>query len=437
VTADELARPDPAARVKQALTRYERFLNPSWVKGFRFAGLETLEVEAEGVTIRDVYGREFLDFACGPSVFILGHRHPRVMAAVRAELERMPLSVRILPNEPMAELAELLAEVTPGDLQRSFFVNSGAEANEAALKLARLATGRREFVATEGAFHGKTFGALSVSGRDEYRDPFQPLLAGVTHVPFDDLPALEAAVGSRTAAVILEPIQGENGVVVPSSGYLRGVRRICDRSGALLILDEVQTGMGRTGRMWACEWEGVTPDLLTTAKGFGGGVAPAGAVVARPDVFAPLATQPYLHSTTFGNRLAWVAAIETIRTIRSEGLLDRAVAIGARLLAGLRQVQQDLPSIVRDVRGKGCLVGVEFVHPDLGLLIMSGLFSRNVLGFQTLNRREVVRFAPPLIATDADVDRAIHAMAEAAKEAEALVAMAEEEGTGLKRGPAV
>lgn len=425
---------DRSARVQQALARYERYLNPSWVKGFKFAGLETLAVEAEGVTIRDIYGREFLDFACGPSVFILGHRHPRVMAAVRRELERMPLSVRIMPDEPMAELAELLAEVTPGDLERSFFVNSGAEANETALKLARLATGRPGFVATEGAFHGKTFGALSVSGRDEYRDPFQPLLAGVTHVPFDDLRALESAIGRETAAVILEPIQGENGVVIPSPGYLRSARQICDRRGVLLILDEVQTGMGRTGRMWACEWEGVTPDILTTAKGFGGGVAPAGAIVARPAVFAPLAKQPYLHSTTFGNRLAWVAAIETIYVIRDEGLLDRAVAIGNRLTAGLRQVQREIPSIVRDVRGKGCLAGVEFVHPDLGLLVMSGLFSRNVLGFQTLNKREVVRFAPPLIASDADVDRAVNAMAEAAKEAATLAAMAEAEGGVLGQG---
>lgn len=422
-----MTRDDRELRVRRALEKYERYLNPSWVRGFKFAGLDTLEVEANGAIIRDIYDREFLDFAAGPSVFILGHRHPRVVAAVRRELDRMPLSVRIIPNEPMADLAELLAEVTPGDLQRSIFTNSGAESIEAALKLARIATRKPGFIATEGAFHGKTFGALSVSGRDSYRDPFKPLLPGVRHVPFDDLPALEAAIDSETAAVILEPIQGENGVVLPSAGYLRGVRTVCDRKDVLLILDEVQTGMGRTGRMWACEWEGVVPDVLTVSKGFGGGVAPVGAAIARPKVFEPLTNDPYLHSTTFGNRLGWVAAIETIRVIQDEGLLVRATAIGDRLLSGLRGVQRDVSSIIKDVRGKGCLVGIEFTHPDLGLLVMAGLFSRHVLGFQTLNKTEVVRFAPPLIATDAQVDRAVEAMAGAAAEAAALAEMATEQ----------
>ncbi len=418
---------DREQRVLQILEKYDRYLNPAWVRGFKFAGLETVAVEAQGAIIRDIYGREYLDFAAGPSVFILGHRHPRVVEAVRRELERMPLSVRIMPDEAMAELAELLARITPGDLQRSFFTNSGAEATEGALKLARLATGKPGIIAMEGAFHGKTFGALSVSGQDHYREPFQPLLPGVTHVPFGDLDVLEAAVREDIGTVIVEPIQGENGVVLPPSGYLRGVRALCDRRRLLLILDEVQTGMGRTGRMWACEWEAVTPDILTTAKGFGGGISPLGAVIARASVYEPLTRDPYLHSTTFGNRLGWVAAIETIRTILEEGLLERARVIGDRLLTGLRQVQRETPSLIREVRGKGCLVGVEFGDPDLGLLVMAGLFGRQVLGFQTLNKRNVVRFAPPLIASDAQVDRAVEAMAEAVKEARALVAMVEED----------
>ena len=421
--------PERDALVQRVLDKYERYLNPAWAKGFKFLGAATLEVEAEGAVIRDIYGREFIDFACGPSVFILGHRHPRVMAAVRAELERMPLSVRILPNEPMADLAELLAQVTPGDLQRSFFTNSGAEANEGALKLARAASGKPGIIAAKGGFHGKTFGALSVSGNEMYREPFQPLLPGVTHVPFGDLAALAAAIGPDTGAVILEPIQGENGVVVPPTGYLRGVRDTCSRHGVVLILDEVQSGMGRTGKMWACEWEEVTPDILTTSKGFGGGVSPLGALIARPSVYEPFTKDPYLHSTTFGNRLGWVAAATTIRTILEEGLLERAEAIGRQLVVGWREIQAAHGELIRDVRGKGCLVGVEFTDPDIGLLVMSGMFSRQVLGFQTLNKRDVIRFAPPLIATDAQIARVLDAAVEAVEEVGGLLEMVAEERT--------
>ncbi|MDR7521032.1 MAG: aspartate aminotransferase family protein [Armatimonadota bacterium] len=409
-------------RTLRVLQQYADHLNPAWVRLFKFAGLETLEVEAEGAIIRDAYGREFLDFSAGPSVFILGHRHPRVVEAARRELDRMPLSVRLMANEPMGELAELLAEITPGDLQYVFLCNSGAEANEAAIKLARLATGRTDLVAASGAFHGKTLGALSISGRDLYRTPFEPLLPGVVHVPFGDADALAAALTSRTAAVILEPIQGETGVVVPPDGYLRAVREVCDRGGVLLVVDEVQTGMGRTGKMWACEHEGVVPDILTTAKGLGGGVAPVGAMVARPTLWEPLIRDPLIHTTTFGNRLGWAAAAATIRVILEENLLPRAAAIGERLMAGLRRAAENAAGLVTDVRGRGCLVGVEFVDADVAFLVLSGMLQRQVLAFYSTNRREVIRFAPPLIASDAQVDRAIDVFAEALAEATALVA---------------
>lgn len=410
------------ARVLRVLRQYAEHLNPGWVRGFKFLGVETLEVEASGAVIRDAYGRDYLDFACGPAVFIVGHRHPRVVEAARRELDRMPLSVRIMPNEPMGELAELLATVTPGDLRYVFFCNSGAEANEGALKLARAATGRPGIVATTGAFHGKTLGALSVSGREQYRAPFAPLLPGVVHVPFGDAAALAAALGPQVGAVILEPIQGENGVVVPPDGYLREVRAACDRAGALLILDEVQTGMGRTGTMWACEREGVVPDILTASKGLGGGVAPLGAFIARPHLWTSLTEHPYMHTTTFGNRLGWAASVATIRVIQEEGLLPRATAIGDRLMAGLRAAAAAAPGVVTEVRGRGCLVGVEFADPDVAFLVLAGMAQRRVLAFHGINRPEVIRFAPPLVATDAQVDRAAGAFSEALAEAQGLLA---------------
>lgn len=396
--------------IQDTLEKYRRYLNPSWVAGFKFAGLDTLEWEAEGVVIRDIHGRELLDFACGPAVFVLGHRHPRVVAAARAELDRMPMSVRIMPNRPMAELAAVLAEVTPGDLQYSFFANSGAEANEGALKLARLATGRTDVVATEGAFHGKTFGALSASGRDLYRTPFQPLVPGFSHVPFGDAAAIERAITDRTAAVILEPIQGENGVVIPPAGYLREVREICDRHGVLLIADEVQSGLGRTGKMWAVEWEDVVPDILTTAKGLGGGVAPVGALVARPHLWTRFIENTYLHSTTFGNRLGWAAAVATIRTIQDDGLLDHVRRTGDRFLAGLRDLAAHYPWAITDVRGKGFWVGVEFGDSDIAFLVLSEMATRGVLVYYALNKPQVLRLAPPLIAQPEHFDRCLAAM---------------------------
>jgi putrescine aminotransferase len=409
-------------RVLRVLQQYTDHLNPAWVRGYKFLGVETLEMDAEGAIIRDVFGREYLDFACGPAVFILGHRHPKVVEAARRELDRMPLSVRIMPNEPMGELADLLAAVTPGDLQYVFLCNSGAEANEAAIKLARVATGKPKIIGTIGAYHGKTLGALSVSGREEYRAPFEPLLPGVAHVPFGDAAAIAAAITPRTGAVILEPIQGEGGVVVPPDGYLREVRQLCDRAGAVLIVDEVQTGMGRTGRMWACEHEGITPDILTSSKGLGGGVAPVGATIARPHLWEPLVRSPLIHTTTFGNRLGWAAAIATIKVIRDEGLLPRATVIGDRLMAGFRHAASTAAGLITAVRGRGCLVGVEFGDPDVALLVLSGLMQRRVLAFSGINKTNVIRFAPPLIATDAQVDRAVEAFAEAVAEAQTLLA---------------
>ncbi len=397
--------------VADALDKYSRFINPGLVKLYRFANAMTMEWDAQGAVIRDVYGKEYLDCSGGPAVFNVGHRHPRVVAAVREQLDRMPMSVRAMPRRLEADLAELLAEITPGDLQYTFFANSGTEANEGALKLARLATGRTEIVAAAGAFHGKTMGALSASGRDLYKTPFQPLVPGFIHVPFDDIDALERAVGPRTAAVILEPIQGEAGVVIPSDDYLPRVRALCDRSGALLILDEVQTGLGRTGAMFGCDHWGVVPDLLTMAKALGGGVMPIGAFTGRPGLWKALERNPYLHSSTFGgNPLACAAGIATIDVIREEGLVERARELGEYMLAGLQSLAQRHPGLVKGVRGKGLLIGVDFTDPDIVLLVTAEALQRGVIVFYSLNNPSTFRIAPPLIITRGQIDQAIAAL---------------------------
>lgn len=386
--------------------RYEKYLNPGMAALTRFMGLETVEAQAEGCTVIGADGTRYLDCLGGPGVFTMGHRHPKIVAALKAQADRMPLGSHMLLNPLAAELAERLANITPGELQYSFLCNSGAEAVEGALKMARAYTKRPKFVAAEGAFHGKTFGALSASGREMYKAPFRPLLEGFTHVPFGDAAALAAAVDDETAAVILEPIQCEAGIQVPPDGYLKAVREACDRHGALLIADEIQTGLGRTGRMWACDWDGVAPDLMTVGKAIGGGVMPLAAFIARPEVWDVFADNPYVHSSTFGgNPLACAASLAALEVLEEEGLVECARVRGEQLLAGTRAAAAEFPEVVKDVRGRGLLVGVEFADSDVGGLVISGLLQHGILAAFAINNREVLRLEPPAVITEAEVDR--------------------------------
>jgi len=411
----------------QLFELYERHLNPSLVALVKFMGFNAPEATAEGCVVRTTEGTEYLDCLGGFGVMCLGHRHPKVVAAVKAQLDRMPLSSRVLFNEQTARLAQLLAEVTPGDLQFSFFCNSGAEAVEGGLKLARLATGRTRIISTENGFHGKTLGALSATGREVFRAPFAPLVPGFSHVPFGDADALAAAMSDDVAAFIVEPVQAEGGVRVPASDYLPRVRELCTRHGALLILDEVQTGLGRTGKLFACEHTGVVPDLLLLAKALGGGVMPIGAVVGTPAVWKSLEPNPLLHSSTFGgNPLACAAGIAAIETTLAEGLCERAATMGELLVTKLRAVQAEFPQAISDVRGQGLLIGVEFTHEDLAGLTIAGLAQRHVLAAYTLNQPTVIRIEPPLIITEAQADQAVAALRGAVAQTMELVGDIEE-----------
>ena len=411
-----------AALVQRTLEQYRRYLNPGLARLFRFGGSETVEWTAEGCLVWDVHGREYIDCASGPAVFNVGHRHPRVLAAVREQLDRMPMSVRTMPSAPQAQLAERLAELTPGDLQYSFFCNSGAEAIEGALKLARLATGRPGVVAMQQGFHGKTLGALSATGREYYRKPFEPLLPGFTHVPFGDADAVEAALAPHTGAVILEPIQGEGGVILPPPGYVRRIREMCDRHNVLMIVDEIQTGLGRTGRLFCVDHEEATPDILTLAKALGGGVMPIGAFIARPRLWEEYRREPYLHSSTFGgNPLACRAGLATLDVLVDERLAERAVERGQEFLRHLRQIQARHPEVITDVRGRGLMIGVEFAHSDYALLVSAEAGHRGVITFYTLNNPQVIRIAPPLVISSELIARAAEGIDGAVGEAERVL----------------
>lgn len=392
----------------KVLDQYERYINPGLARLLRFMGLASVEEEARGARVRDGEGKTYIDCVGGYGTFSLGHRHPRVVEAVAAQLHRMPLASKVLLSKPMADLAELLARVTPGDLQMSFFCNSGAEAVEAALKLARAATGRRKVVSTLNAFHGKTLGALSASGKDVYRTPFEPLLSDFLHVPYGDADMLRQMVDEETAAVILEPIQGEGGIILPPEGYLQAAREICDAGGALLILDEVQTGLGRTGKLFACQQEEVVPDILCLAKALGGGVMPIGAMIARPHLYAAYEAAPLLHTTTFGgNPMACVAALTTIQVILEEKLDEQAAWKGDYLLAKLQELKERYPGTIKEVRGRGLLIGLEFETDELGGLVLSEMIANGVLTAFALNRMQVTRLEPPLTIERTELEQVI------------------------------
>lgn len=411
------AAPPDRQEVERLLEKFGQYISPSLLRLYRFMGLDTLEWDGEGAVCRDTDGKPYLDFnGCNGTLF-LGRRHPAVVAAVKDQLERLTITSRLFAHAPQIQLAEKLAEITPGALQYTFFCNSGAEAVEGALKLARAATGRTQFIAARNAFHGKTFGALSATGRELYREPFQPLLPGFTHVPYGDVDALKAALNDDTAAVILEPIQGEGGVILPPPGYLKRVRELCDRNGTLLIFDEVQTGLGRTGRWYGCQHEDVAPDIITMAKILGGGVMPIGAFTARPEIFTPLDENPYIHSSTFGgNALACAAGFATLQAIEQEGLIEQAAEKGRVLLDGLTQLAADYPQVIKEVRGRGLLIGIELTSEGLGGAIINEIVADGLIAIFSLNNASVIRFLPPAVTTYEQIERGLEIFGKAVKQ---------------------
>jgi putrescine aminotransferase len=358
-----------------------------------------VEWQGEGCLLRDIHGREFIDCLGGFGIFALGHRHPKVISAVKAQMDRLALHSQWMMNPVAADAARRLAEITPGNLRKTFWCSTGTEAVEGTLKLARLYTGKKKFISTINSFHGKTMGSLSVTGRDLFRQPFLPLLE-VAFVPYGDAGAIDKAIDGETAAVILEPIQGEGGVIVPPDDYLLAVREICTRRDVLLIFDEVQTGMGRTGKMFGCDHTRVAPDIMALGKALSGGVIPCAAFHTTDEIFASFHPNPFYHTSTFGaNPMATCAAAATIETLQEENLVENSAAMGDYFKSGLRSLQQKFPQIICDVRGRGLLIGVEIVNATVGDSLAQRMFDRNVLVAYTLNKPEVIRIEPPLTIT--------------------------------------
>jgi predicted acetylornithine/succinylornithine family transaminase len=361
-------------------------------------------VRGDGVRVWDSDGREYLDFGAGIAVTSLGHCHPRVTGAIQEAAATLLHVSNLYHSAPQIHLAKLLCEHSFAE--RVFFGNSGAEANEAAIKLARKyaktrwSDDRYEIVATRDSFHGRTLATVTATGQEKYQHGFEPLVPGFKHVPYNDLRAMERAVDGRTAAILVEAIQGEGGVNIPDDGYLPALRKLCDDSGALLILDEVQTGVGRTGRLWAYEHTGIEPDIMTLAKALANGV-PIGAMLTRAEIASVLTAGT--HGSTFGGTpFVTSVALATLTAVLEEKIPDRAAKMGRHLMDGLRAVARRHPA-VRDVRGRGLLIGVELTVPagplvdacrEAGLLVLSA-------------GERVLRLTPPLVVAEAECDHAL------------------------------
>lgn len=365
-----------------------------------------VEVSSRGCVITDAAGDDYLNCG-GYGVFLLGHAHPTVVAAVHTQVERHPLSSRLFLDATQAAAAQALAGVAPSALQRVYFGTSGADVVEAALKLARM-HGKRRLVSALGGFHGKTFGALSVSGNPTFRERFAPLLPDVTTVPFGDAEAIEEAVTAAPGecCVVLEPIQAEGGVRIPPADYLSRIASACRAQDALLVLDEIATGLGRVGAWWAGDAQGIVPDIMLVGKPLGGGVVPVGAILATEEAFAPLDRDPFIHSATFsGSPLAMAAVSATVGVLVEESIPDRAAHLGSRLLAGLNDALAEArdAGLVHDVRGAGLLLGIELDAPSVAGELELELVSRKVIPNHCLNHHAVVRLTPPAIMDDGEV----------------------------------
>lgn len=405
----------------KTLEKYKKYINPSLARLLKMMGADRVEGKARGAKIWDLEGRRFIDCLGSYGVFNAGWCHPKIVSAVREQLRKMPLTSKVFLNKPLADLSALLAEITPGDLQYSFICNSGAEAVEGALKLARLYTRRTKIISSYNAFHGKTLGALSVSGRKIYKEPFEPLIPDCVQIPFGDISALQKEMDKNTAAVILEPIQGEGGIIIPEPDFLKEVKEICKKNNSLLILDEVQTGMGRCGEMFACEYFKVVPDIICMAKALGGGIMPIGAFTSSEKIWKALLPNPLLHTSTFGgNPLACAAAIAAIEVIREENLPQRAKEMGSYLLSRLQELEEDYPEVIFQIRGLGLLIGIELTKEGLGGVLLPEMIKQGVLVAYTLNNPKVIRLEPPLNISKKEIDYVLSSLNKALSKAKIL-----------------
>lgn len=356
-----------------------------------------------GAYVWDVDGKEYLDCMGGYGVALVGHCNPRVVRALKTQLEKIITVHSSLYNKTREEFLKNLIKIAPKNLSQVYLNNSGTEAVEAAIKFARKFTGKKGMIAMNGSYHGKSFGSLSVTFNPKYRKSFEPLVESVSFSPFGDIDALRSTINSETALVILEPIQGESGIHVAPDGFLQEVRKLCNEKGAVLIFDEIQSGLGRTGKMWASQhWETI-PDIMCLAKGIAGGV-PMGATLVRPDILASI-NKGEQSSTFGGNPLSCAAGTATIQALTEDGLVESATKMGKIFLEGLERLKEK-HRIIREIRGKGLMIGVEMKF-DVKDILFDGIANNLLLLYSGKN---ILRLLPPLVISESDINKALETL---------------------------
>lgn len=407
--------------IKETRHNFDNHINPGFLEYRKSAGADDMAMEwmANGDTFTDLHGNTYIDCLGGFGAFNCGHRHPKVIETVMNQLEKQPLSSAELIDANRSLLARILADVTPGDLQYTFFTSSGTEAVECGLKMATLATGRHYFVAFKGDFHGKTHGSLSLTSKEHFRGPFLPLLQGARFAPFGDLEYLEKMLdimeftGELPAAIVYEPIQGEGGVNIPPDEWIPGIRELCNKYDIMMVADEVQAGMGRTGYLFATDYSNVAPDIMCLGKSISGSVVPLSACVCTERAFRGMFPDPLLHSTTTGgNPLATAAGIAAFHVILSEDLPGKARKSGAIFMEGLEKLHKKYPELLTTYRGRGLMIAMEFCDGDKGYEVVYEAFNRRLLLSGSLINAKTIRIEPPLNITEEHVRKALEILDE-------------------------
>jgi len=406
------------AKIKaEALSDFSKFIGPMKVRTMKAAGLDIIEHKREGVNVWDITGEKYIDCQTGSGIMNVGRRNPDIVEALKKALDTYDIGVFLLCSKPKADLAKKLAEITPGDLKCTIFGVGGGEANDAAIKIARGFTMKKEIIYTQRAYHGHTGFSLSAIGRDAYKEPFEPLMPGFIMVPFGDIEAIKKAINADTAAIILEPIQGEGGINIPPDDYLPQVRKLCDDHEILLILDEIQTGFARTGKMFASEHWGVVPDIMTVAKSLGGGIYPISATIFKEEIQDFFIPHPFIHLSTFGGSdLGCIVGMAVIDYIQKHDLAGHAEKMGIRFRTGLDALLKDYPSLLLEVRQSGLMIGLQYTNESIGPRMTKKLAERGVIAIYTGNDPSICRLMPPLVITPEEVDFVLNALAESMKE---------------------
>jgi putrescine aminotransferase len=402
---------DPEKIRKETEINYREYVNPFALRMFKNASLDIIEGRREGACVWDVSGEKYIDCVTGAGIFNAGRHNREIVAAMKKALDVYDMGGWISILRERGLLARKLAEITPGDLKVSLFCCGGGEAIEVAVKLARGHSGKTEIISMENGYHGVTGFALPATGRDVYKTPFAPLAPGYLHVPFNDIEAVKGAITEDTAAVLLEPVQGEGGIIPADDDYLRALRNLCDEQGILLIFDEVQTGFGRTGKMFCAEHSGVVPDIMVLAKSLSGGLYPISCAVFTEEISDFLMTHPFVIINSFGGTsLGCLVALATIEYIEKNDLPAHAELMGRRFMKGLAALKDKYPDIVVDIRGKGLMLGMEFPEDSIGPRMVYQLRKNGVITIYTFNNPRIIRIMPTLVITEQEVDFVLDAM---------------------------